>query len=210
MMSPRVGLQAAEPHQVLHVLGREQVLAGRQRAVVGVGHLRERREVERIARLLEPAQLVGRHRLGVGERLVALELAVGVDRKLAAVADDGLHRLDAAHVLGERHAADLHLHHGVAGIEMPAHLVLQILGGLARRVPAAADVAEHLVHHLAAVVALGQHAMQRLAFDLGDGVPHRDLDGADADRALAVAAGLFVAHHHGEDFRRDRDCRRPR
>ena len=29
------GLQPAEPHQVLDVLGREQVLAGRQRAVVG-------------------------------------------------------------------------------------------------------------------------------------------------------------------------------
>ena len=56
--------------------------------------------------------------------------------------------------------------------------------------------------HLAAVVALGEHAMQRLALDLGDRVPHRDLDGADADRALAVPAGLLVPHHHGEDFLR--------
>ena len=196
-----LGLQAAEAHQVLHVLRREQVLAGRERAVVGVGDLGERREVERIARLLEPAQLEGRHRLGIGERLVAVELASwrrprarrGCRRSIFTASM----RL---HVLGERHAADLHLHHGVAGIEMPPHLVLQVLGGLARRVPAAADIAEHLVRHLAAVVALGQHAMQRLACDLGDRVPDRDLDGADADRALAVAAGFLVPHHHGEDF----------
>ena len=41
-------------------------------------------------------------------------------------------------------AADLHLQHGVAGVEMTAHLVLQVLHGLAGEVPAAADVAEHL------------------------------------------------------------------
>ena len=54
------------------------------------------REVERIARLLEPAQLERRQRLGVGERLVAVEFGVGVDRELAAAAEDALHRLDAA------------------------------------------------------------------------------------------------------------------
>ena len=83
---------------------------------------------------------------------------------------------------------------------MAAHLVLQILRGLARRIPAAADIAEHFVGDLAAVVALGEHAVQRLVGDLGDRVPHRDLDGADADRALAVAAGFLVAHHRGENF----------
>ena len=35
------GLEAAEAHQVLDVLGREQVLAGRQRAVIDVGDLRQ-------------------------------------------------------------------------------------------------------------------------------------------------------------------------
>ena len=90
----------------------------------------------------------------------------------------------------------------VAGVEMAAHLVLHVGERLARRVPAAADVAEHLVGDLAAVVALGQHAVQRLAGDLGDRVPHGDLDGADRDRALAVAAGLLALHHAGEDFLR--------
>jgi hypothetical protein len=81
-----------------------------------------------------------------------------------------------------------------------AHLVLQILGGLARCIPAAADVAEHLVGDLAAVEALGQHAVQRLLRDLGDGVPDCDLDGADADRAFGMPAGLLVLHHDGKDF----------
>ncbi len=103
-------------------------------------------------------------------------------------------------IVGERHAADFHLHHRVAGIEMAAHLVLQVRDGFAGRIPAAADVAEHFVDRPAAVVALGEQPMQRLSGDLGDRVPDRDLDGADADRALAVAAGFFVLHHDGEDF----------
>ena len=52
------------------------------------------------------------------------------------------------HVLVERRAADLHLHHRVAGIEMALHLVLQFLDALAGRVPAAADIDEHFVRHL--------------------------------------------------------------
>ena len=66
---------------------------------------------------------------------------------------DALHRLDAPHVLVERRAADLHLHHRVAGIEMALHLVLQFGDALARRVPAAADIDEAFVEHLAAVSA---------------------------------------------------------
>ncbi len=55
---------------------------------------------------------------------------------------------------------------------------------------------------LAAAVAFGQHAMERLAGDLRDRVPHRDLDGADADRALGVAADLFALAHGGQNLRR--------
>ena len=69
-----------------------------------------------------------------------------------------------------------------------------------RRVPAAADVAEHLVQHLAAVETLGQHAMQRLALDLGDRVPQGGFNGADGDRAFGVTAGFFPLHHAGEDL----------
>ena len=83
---------------------------------------------------------------------------------------------------------------------MAAHLVLQVLGGLARRVPAAADIAEHFVGALAAVEALGEQHMQRLVGDLGERVPDRDLDGADADRALGMPAGFLVLHHDGEAF----------
>src|SRR5437660_11508157 len=83
---------------------------------------------------------------------------------------------------------------------MRAHLVLEVLDRLAGRIPAAADVTEHLVRRLAAVVALGEQAMQRLAGDLGDRIPHRDFDRADTYRAFAVPAGLLIAHHDGEDF----------
>jgi hypothetical protein len=50
---------------------------------------------------------------------------------------------------------------------------------------------------LAAAIALGQQAVQRLAFYLGHRVPHRHVDGAYGHRAFAVPAGLFVGHHRG-------------
>ena len=42
--------------------------------------------------------------------------------------------------------------------------------------------------------------MQRLSGNLGDRIPDGDLDGADGDRALAVAAGLFPLHHDRQDL----------
>src|SRR5262249_15473050 len=89
----------------------------------------------------------------------------------------------------------------LAAVEMAAHLVLQIFYGLARRIPATADITEYLAHDLAAVVPLGQQAMKRFSGYLGDCVPDRDLDRPDADRALAVPAGFFPLHHDGENFR---------
>jgi hypothetical protein len=44
--------------------------------------------------------------------------------------------------------------------------------------------------------------VQRLVCDLGDRVPDRHLDGADRDRALAVAAGFLPLQHGGEHFGR--------
>ena len=41
--------------------------------------------------------------------------------------------------------------------------------------------------------------MQRPAGDLGDGIPHRHVERADGDRALAMAARLLVAHHRVPD-----------
>src|SRR5262249_56180053 len=144
------GLEPAEAHEVLHVLRREQVLAGRNGLRVDAGDLGKERKVERIARLLEPTQLEWRKRTRIGERLRARELRIGIDRKLGAVAEDLLHRLDPAYVVGERQAADLHLHHGIAGVEMAAHFLLPVVPGLAWTAPAAADVAQHLVGGTAA------------------------------------------------------------
>src|SRR5262249_61706251 len=80
--------------------------------------------------------------------------------------------------------------------------VLQIFHGLTWGIPAAADVAEDLGSGLAAVVALGQHAVERFRGDLGNRIPDRDLDRADRDRALAVTAGFFPLHHDGENISR--------
>src|ERR1039458_4842367 len=50
------GPQAPEADEIFHVLRREQIFAGRERRIVDAGELGEQRAVERIARLLEPAQ----------------------------------------------------------------------------------------------------------------------------------------------------------
>jgi hypothetical protein len=55
-----------------------------------------------------------------------------------------------------------------------------------------------VVRGRAPVVFLRQHAVKRLAGDLGDRVPYRDLEGADGDRALGMTAGLLALHHGGE------------
>src|SRR6202011_5590368 len=86
--------------------------------------------------------------------------------------------------------------------QVSAHLVLQIGDGLAGPIPTAADIAEQSVRDRAAIETLGKHDMQRLAFDLGDNIPYGDLDGADADRALAMAARLLPLQHAAQDLRR--------
>src|SRR4029077_16637425 len=62
------------------------------------------------------------------------------------------------------------------------------------------DLAESLWCDPALVVTLREHPMQRLSGNLGDRIPDGDLDGADRDRALAVAAGLFPLHHDRQDL----------
>ncbi len=44
-----------------------------------------------------------------------------------------------------------------------------------------------------------QQPEERLALDLGNGIPHRHVDRANRDRTLAVAAGLFILHHRRPD-----------
>ena len=66
---------------------------------------------------------------------------------------------------------------------------------LTRVVVAAGGIDENLPVWLAIAVTVGQELEQRLAFDFGDRVPHRHVDGADGDRALAMATGFFVGEH---------------
>src|SRR4051794_4633685 len=49
-------------------------------------------------------------------------------------------------------------------------------------------------------MALGEQAEQRLARDLRYRIPHRHVDGADRDGALAVATRLLVGHHRAPDL----------
>jgi len=99
----------------------------------------------------------------------------------------------------ERGAADLFLHHRVAAVDVALHLVLQLLVVLPRVVVAAGGVDKDLAPGLAVAVAFRQQLEQRLALDLGHGVPDGHVDGADRHRALAVAARLLVPEHGGPD-----------
>src|SRR5262249_57765001 len=89
-----------------------------------------------------------------------------------------------------------------AGIEMTAHLALQVLDCLSRRVPAATDIAEHLLRNTAAIKTPGEHGIKRLVRDLGECVPQRHFDGADGDRTLGMPAGFLSPHHAAENLRR--------
>jgi hypothetical protein len=151
-------------------------------------------EVERVARLLVPEQVVPRERLRVGDRGVEVEAAVGIDAEPLAIAQHAEDRVDPAQVLVERCAADLLLDDGVAAVEVALHLVLELAVVLARVVVAAGGVDEHAAIRLAVAVAVGEQLEQRLAFDLGDGVPDRHVDRADRHRALAVAAGFSLVN----------------
>ena len=194
-----VAAHPAVPDQVARVLHREQVLAGRHRRRVVLRESRLQRVVERVTGLLVPEEAVRLQRPGVRDGRLQIEAPVGVDGEPAAGSHDLQHRLDAHEVVVEWRPADLHLHDGVPEVEVPAHLVLQRRQVLAGVVVPAGRVDEHLVVDLPVVVALGQHAGQRLAFDLGDGIPHRHVHRADRHRPLAVSSRLLVGEHRRPD-----------
>src|SRR3954470_8835720 len=88
-----IGPHAAVADQVAGVLHREQVLAGRHRVLVVVAQRGLQLEVERVARLFVPEQVVLREGLGVGDGSSGLRLN-GTPRKRTSSAaevdhDDG-------------------------------------------------------------------------------------------------------------------------
>ncbi len=194
-----IGAHAAIAQQVARILMREQVLAGGGGALVAAAQFGLEGIVERIARLLVPEQAIGRERLGIGERGVEIEAAIGIDGEILAVAHHLEHGLDAAQILGERRAADLHLDDAIAAVAIAFHLRLERRQVLARLVVAAGGIDPDLVVGLAAAIAVGEQAVERLALDLRHRVPDGHVDGADRDRAIAVAARLLVAHHRRPD-----------
>ena len=82
----------------------------------------EKREVERIARFLEPEDRMTREHLRVRDGGVEVEAPVGVHRKLCAIADFVEHGCDATFVVIDARAADLHLDDRIAAIDVAAHL----------------------------------------------------------------------------------------
>jgi hypothetical protein len=90
----------------------------------GRGQRGVRQVVERVERLLVPAQAESLDGASERDRGGEVELAVDVDRQPLAGADDLQHRLDTLQILGQRHAAHLHLHAGIAEAEIVLHLVL--------------------------------------------------------------------------------------
>src|SRR5690606_39588521 len=106
-------------------------------------------------------------------------------------------RLDPRHVLLVRPAADLDLDRGVAEIAIAAQLVLERLRAALGVIVSAGGVDADPLVVLAAAIALGEETLERLALDLRHGVPDRAVEHANRARALAMAAQLLVAHHHG-------------
>ena len=86
--------------------------------------------VERIERLLVPAQAVALDRPAKLDRGDQVELAVDVDRQPLAAPTLFSTASMRSQILGERHAADLHFHAAVAQAEIALHLVLQRLESL--------------------------------------------------------------------------------
>src|SRR3546814_6468539 len=84
-----------------------------------------KREIQRVTRLLVPAQAVRLQHLRIGDGGLQVVAAVGVDRQRLPVADHLQHRLDPTPILVDRPAADLHLHRAVAHAEIAPHHLLE-------------------------------------------------------------------------------------
>ncbi len=189
-----IGPHATMAKQVARILVREQVLTGGHGAGVEFGKCGLQSVIERIADLLVPEQRILAQHLGVGDRCFKIEATVRIDCQPGPRADFGEHGFDAALILIDRGAADLHLHHVVAAIDIAAHLRAQGTVVLAWIIVAASGVDEDARIGLAPVL-LSEHPEQRLAGDLCRRIPDRHVERADGDRALTMPARLLVRHH---------------
>ena len=196
-----VRTHAAVTQQIAGVLVREEVFSRRHRTGIEVRDGGLEGIVERIADLLIPEQRVLAQHLGIGDAGLEIEATVGIDGELGIGPDLLEHGLDAAAVLANRRAADLHLHDVVAAVQVAAHFRLQRGVVLAGIVVAAGSVDEDPRVGLLALH-FGQQAEQRLPGDLGGRIPDRHIERSDGDGTLAVTAGLLVRHHLRPDAMR--------
>ena len=186
--------------QVAGVLHGEQVFSCGHRALVDLAEFGLQLVVKRVAGFFVPEQGVLRQRAAVGNGCGQVKATIGVHRQVLPGAEYLEHRLDALAVIGQRSAADLHFDHRVAAFDVTGHLALQLLNAFARVVITTGRVNKNTRVGRAIAVAFGQQLKEGFAFDLGHGVPHRHVDGADRHRALAVTARFFVGHHAGPDL----------
>ena len=123
------------------------------------------------------------------DRLVVAIRAVGIDHQLHVRADRLARDAYARHILGDRHAADLHLHRLGTHAHVVFHLAREFAQPLALLVVAAGDVGRH------AIAEAAQQLVQRQVGELGADVPQSDIDRRDRSRGQAAAADQLRLPH---------------
>ena len=167
-----------------------------------MGQLRLQLVIQRIARFLVPKQIVRFQRLGVFNRSLQIKTPIGIHGKIFASAHHLDHRFNTRNVISQRLAANLHLHHRIAEIEILLHLVLQLTQIFSRVVVTTRRIHKHLVVRFATVVTIGQQTIQRLALNLRHRIPHGHVHRADSHRALTMPARFFIGEHRGPNAMR--------
>src|SRR5262245_61235927 len=97
-------------------------------------------EIERMQRLLEPRQPVGRQSLDIAQGGDTIECAVAVDRQAHAGLEYAQHRLDAPEIDAEFGAADLDLEAPIALRDGAANILAQSFEVVGVPVVAAAGI----------------------------------------------------------------------
>lgn len=153
-------------------------------------------EVEGTARLLEPAQCVGLHRSRRGEGTLGSESSVGVDSEACPVPDHRESSLDAGESRPESGAPDLDLDGVVSGVDIGAHLPLEVLHVAVRVVVAASGVDRYRAWLRGSAEVAGDGCICRFTPELRVEIPDCELDGSDRRCPITMPAGLLSAHRH--------------
>ena len=139
-----VGPHAAVAKQVAGVLVAEQILTRGHRPGIKITKGGLQCVVERVTGFFVPEERIGAQHFCVGDRGLQIKPAIRIDRQTANAAQFSQHRLDTRAVFIDGGAADFHLHHGVAAVEVAAHFAAQGRHVFAGVVVAAGRIDKHL------------------------------------------------------------------